>query len=179
MQKITITDHQGRVEPSILKQLEDKYKITLPLLFKHFISQFNNARLFQNVFEFQLEDYGTIKRDVTFIDFTISNIATDMDMLQQVWGNQGYFPFGETAGGDYICFDFREQLKTHELPVVNIIHDLHDDNGIPTVCTISSNFREFLNALYTTEDEAELERISKNNISFGCDAPFDWEIPNI
>jgi len=137
-------NHQGEVDTSILQETERNYKIKLPSLFKGFITQFNNASLVTDMVTFKVSDSQETERDVNFLDFSDDDIQFNLEVLINIWGNKGVFPFGISALGDFFCFDDRHIIHSGEPPVVVIIHDYHDDQGMPMVFNLAINFRQFL-----------------------------------
>lgn len=68
----------------------------------------------------------------------------------------GIIAFGETGGGDYICFDYRQGRKTLNPAVVYWDHEASPGKD---VSFISGNFEEFIKLLKEPEDLEEDEEL--------------------
>ena len=60
-------------------------------------------------------------------------------------------PFGENGGGDDVCFDYRDNPKTDDPPVVHWFHEAVESESVSFV---AENFEEFL-SLLKEPDEVE------------------------
>jgi cell wall assembly regulator SMI1 len=53
---------------------------------------------------------------------------------------EGLYPFAETPGGEYVCFDYRESQRRPRVVLITVEMDIHP---------IASSFSEFLSALHS------------------------------
>ena len=82
---------------------------------------------------------------------TINNLQSgeEPDWPIEYRFEDGLIPFGENGGGDYICFDYRNDKTTDNPPIVIWNHDM----GLKhRVVFIANNFEEFINMLHEPED---------------------------
>jgi len=153
----------GKIDISLVNALERKEKIRLPNEYCKFIMNHNGASLYIDSFDF----YDNVQKrksyeSIAFIKF--ENISeTICDLLAQTtndinepdvfkWYN--YFearviPFGDTGGGDFICFDYRQSDNP---TVILWCHDNYDENW-NRFSFIANSFEEFINILHKCEDK--------------------------
>lgn len=153
----------GKVDVSIINNLEKEENIKLPNEYCKFISNHNGASLYIDSFDF----YDNVHKrksceSIAFIKF--ENISeTICDLLEQTTNDINdpdvfkwykYFeprviPFGDTGGGDFICFDYRQR---DDPEIILWCHDYYDENW-NRISFIANNFEEFINMLHKCEDE--------------------------
>lgn len=158
-----IWEDEGKVDE--IENLENHLDIKFNKLYYDFISNHNRARLIIRYFDFYNNNFKRLSTEsITFLD--ILQIEDDMKSLLKQSTNSldnpdifkfyHYFskwliPFGETGGGDFICFDYRNDNKTDNPPIVFWCHDADSEDG--RVSFVANNFEEFINMLHESEED--------------------------
>lgn len=154
---------EGSVGFDKILNFEKQYSIKFPSIYSNFIIKHNGARLDVDSFDF----YDNVHKrksceSIAFIKF--ENISeTICDLLEQTTNDINdpdvfkwykYFeprviPFGDTGGGDFICFDYRQR---DDPEIILWCHDYYDETW-NRISFIANNFEEFINMLHKCEDE--------------------------
>jgi hypothetical protein len=158
-----IRRHEGETAVNAVLGLEREYNIVLPRKYTDFILKYNEARLVDRYFNFYDNNRGYENTEsIAFLN--VLQIKDDMEsLLKQSTDNPNdpdvfkfykYFdsrliPFGETGGGDFICFDYRNNWKTNNPPITYWCHDAQEPNGRTSF--IANSFEEFINMLHKPE----------------------------
>lgn len=156
--KENILVDDGEISEIVVHSFEKLQEITLPKNYVNFIIQHDGASLYADVFDY----FDTPRQSVTSnsIAFTkFEQIEGDTnDLLEQneesedpPYFEKGLIPFGENGGGDFICFDYRQNPKTDNPPIILWSHDV--ENNSQRISFIANNFEEFINMLYESNDE--------------------------
>lgn len=151
---------EGCVDKSVICTVENCQKVKLPYSYSCFIEKHNGARLENDSFDF----YDNVhKRDscesIAFIRaekinediYDLLHQSTDDPDDPDIYKFYKYFdskliPFGDTGGGDLICFDYRNH-EGDDPPVVLWCHDYYDENW-NRISFVANNFEEFINMLH-------------------------------
>lgn len=124
---------------NLIEEFEKKYQVELPLHYKEFIQTYGEARLEENEFKYwnayRKENSST---DFYFLDFKEYVLYQDFD----VYGHDKVYMFAETAGGDYICFDYRSYPNIKEPSIVILNHEELDENDKFQLSFVANNFDE-------------------------------------
>ena len=147
----------GSVSKEFITNIESKWKITLPLNYVNFAVKHNEATLIARIFDYfdpniDNENSNALHfSNIKEILLTINNLQSgeEPDWPIEYRFEDGLIPFGENGGGDYICFDYRNDKTTDNPPIVIWNHDM----GLKhRVVFIANNFEEFINMLHEPED---------------------------
>jgi cell wall assembly regulator SMI1 len=163
LEKENIYRDEGVISSNEIARLESGIGVTLPILYTKFIIQHNGARLNNDCFDFYDNNREmSSSESIAFLDVT--QIQDDMNSLlhqstddlhdPDIFKFYHYFdkrliPFGETGGGDFICFDYRNYPKIQDPPVIYWCHDA--DELDERISFISNNFEEFIDMLHEPE----------------------------
>ncbi len=150
----------GTVNINQIRMLEKNISVIFPKEYSEFIVSHNGASLVIDSFDFYDEVHKRDSREsIAFIK--VKNIQeTICDLLKQstndledtdIFKCYNYFdkkliPFGDTGGGDYICFDYRLHSQDNP-PIVLWCHDNCDENW-NRVSFVAKSFEDFINMLY-------------------------------
>lgn len=159
MKHIAVNFDDGPVAMTAIESFEQKYQRNLPKLYKELLSQHNALWPKHSYFDYiDLSTGEKDTREISFYGFELpGRDPYDIDR-GQFSGTEEYchdhiIVFGSSGGGDYICFDYREDPKTDDPKVVVMLHDgVDNDNKMP-VYPVADNFEAFLDCLYQYEDE--------------------------
>ena len=140
----------GTIEMELVEKVEKLNGIKLPNEYKQFIIRHNGASLIIHSFDFYDENIGDESSDaITFIE--VQEITMFMDgLLRESMDDPDYFPeklipFGDTGGGDFICFDYRDYNGSNP-PIIIWNHDVYENSK--RISFIANNFEEFINMLH-------------------------------
>ncbi len=165
MKNIVVLADHGKVAEDAFTDFEIKYSIKLPQSFKEFISKHDAPWIDGNQFKFfncfhhthawpyKIVD-GFDSRDVNFLGFNKSSYdGEDINCAQgfDAYRCNNIIIFGNSANGDYICFDYRHDPETSEPCVVLMFHDAFDRDNKMLVCPVADTFEIFMNSLYKPE----------------------------
>ncbi len=165
MRKEDVLMDEGRTDPSLLDQFEERLNKKLPKEYKELMLEHNALYPISNLFKFnnhyhnelwsyRLNDDGTDSRDVVFLgygDKPSESARVEWNQDFDVYGHDHVVAFGTAANGDHICFDYRHDPKTSEPHVVVMFHDAYGEDGKMLICHVANSFEDFLNALYKSE----------------------------
>lgn len=154
----------GKINISQINALEKKRRIKLPNEYCRFIVNHNGASLYVDSFDFYDKVYKRNSSEciafmkVEKIEKTVEillNQSTNDEYCSDIFKFYKYFnnrliPFGDTGGGDLICFDYR-QCYDCSPPIVLWCHDSCEENW-NRISFIANNFEEFVNMLHEPKD---------------------------
>jgi hypothetical protein len=166
LERANILCDDGIIEKNFVLNLANSLNIVFPNLYVIFIVNHNGASLSEiDCFDFYDNNRDCENREsIAFLN--VMQINGDMkSLLKQSTDNPNdsdifklykYFdsrliPFGETGGGDFICFDYRNDQKTDNPPITYWCHDAQEPNGRTSF--IANSFEEFINMLHEPEDK--------------------------
>lgn len=150
----------GKGNSQVIVELEKGNGVKLPSKYVAFILRHNGAWI--NVTDFEFDNPYNPVNDASGIFFSrVENIQHTIDSLLGINAEDpGYFykkliPFGDTGGGNYICFDYRE-CSTDNPPVILWFHDVLDNSE--RIVFVANSFEEFVNKLHEPYDLDDEER---------------------
>lgn len=155
MKAVIVYRDSGTVDQSYIDAFEKKLGYIFPQKYKSLLSKHNALRPHENLCNFKLNDKCD-SRDVNFFGYGDSvEEYEDIEKFQQEpeYCYRHIVVIGESANGDYICFDYREDPTTDNPPVVVMLHDYPDENNKMHVCPVTDDFEQFMDSLYS--DDAE------------------------
>lgn len=157
---IEVFHDDGAIDVSVIDEFEKSIGYKFPSTYRNLISRHNSLHPENCDFDFFDNSLGrTASRDVTFLGYgtevlSSSNIANAQ--WHDIYGRDHVVVFGRTAGGDYVCFDYRENPTTDNPPVVVMLHDYFDDNDNKMfICLVADNFDQFIDSLYSVDGDDE------------------------
>ena len=114
-----------------IKEIEEKYKVKIPEILKNIIIRYNGGRPVKNIFMTKESKEKVIKTLLSYNQSDRENIYIYLDFFKK-----GYIPFANTAFGDVICLNNKNE---------NIELYLHEIDKFEYVC---ENIEQFINKLY-------------------------------
>lgn len=152
MKEVAIYRDFGAVDMREIEAFEAQLGYRFPAEYKKLMSQHNALRPSDNCFDFKLKN-KVDSRDVNFFGYGVDiadsiNIARNQQEKDQYYRDHVVI-IGESANGDYICFDYRENPTTDNPPVVVMLHDYLDEDNKMLVCFVADSFERFIDSLYS------------------------------
>lgn len=154
MKNISVYSDSGIVDLAYIDAFEKKMGCILPSAYKSLLRNHNAVRPAENCFNFKFGD-KTDSRDVGFFGYGRSiHDYEDIERFQQEpeYSYYNIVVIGESANGDYICFDYRANPATDNPPVVIMLHDYPDENNKMLVCPVADDFEHFIDLLYSDDE---------------------------
>jgi len=152
---------KGPIEASDILRVEGIFGVSLPESYKELVLHHDAPVFRENIFFFEnpywSEDWsyvladGKDSRDLNFLsvkpsfDNDFEKIHYHSDFFEEYERN--VVPFGITASGDYICFDYREDPPGSCPSVVLVFHDMYDGNNRNLICRVANSFDQLLGSL--------------------------------
>lgn len=141
---------------NLIKKREENWKVELPTDYKVFIKKSNGGIPQRRAFLFQNRDY-VLQRFLCLLENASESSLGwyDIDVVESQIGERltdnldligiEMLPIAEIFGGDYLCFDFRQDVTK---PVVCLwFHELSGEFD-PYTEKVADSFSEFLEMLY-------------------------------
>jgi SMI1 / KNR4 family. len=149
--EVDVYRDSGVVEVKELEFFEHQIGYKLPHEYKNLISKHNALRPKNDCFDFQFNS-KTDSRDISFYGYG-KEISSNVNIVKNQQEKDQYYHdhiviIGESANGDYICFDYRNNPLTDDPPVVLMLHDYPDANNKMLICHVADNFEQFVDSLY-------------------------------
>ena len=154
MKNYDIYRDYGQVDISIIEEFEKTLGLRLPDLYKKLLSRHDAFIPEKNIFDFQVNNESH-SSDVNFLGF-----GENLNNYKSIRSGQEYDDYayekivviGRAANGDYICFDYRENLETSDPPMVIMLHDYPDENDKMLVCGVADSFQVFMDSLHGDDE---------------------------
>lgn len=155
--KEVLTDY-GSIEVSIITDFAKEYRVTFPPSYIELLSKHNGVHFVQNDFDFYDIDGSLQEAEIGFCCFgDVGGDSIENSQDHDVYGYENIIVFGFHGNGDYICFDYRQDPKTDNPPVVLMHHDeyIEDEQGQykMAIAKIADSFDEFIDMLYRYVEE--------------------------
>lgn len=155
MEKIEIYDDDGSINIDEINQFEHLIGYKFPDSYRELLLQHNGLIPAKPVFEFidrTTKKTGT--RDVSFYGFGdhIPDYKQIRDAQEHDLGHTGAITIGETANGDFICFDYKSMPELNEPLIALMFHDRRDIQGKMLVNYVADSFDDFIDMLRKGED---------------------------
>lgn len=155
MNTLKIYRDYGAVSLSKIAAAETQLNCVFPVTYKKLISSYDALWLENRDFDFQFEG-DTTNRDVVFFGFgdNLTQSQRIINAQEEEYCHSNIVIIGESCNGDFICFDYRNDLTTNNPPVVVMFHDYpdDDDDGKLMVAPVAESFELFINLLYKSND---------------------------
>lgn len=157
MNAINILSDEGIINKTIIEGCEKKFGYLFPDKYKNLISKHNGLYPKKDTFKYFDE---VIQKDeengIYFYAFANENLRSnycdgivgDFSYLDEEDFEKGIIPFAGTPNGDFICFDYRDNLESDNPKIVLVHHDADDENGNLIISFLGNNFEEFMDLLY-------------------------------
>lgn len=149
MDKFEYLDCEGTVDLERIKYVEKKIGYKFPQSYLDCLSQCDGCTPVKDEFKYIDSDSGEEAWGGISRYLCINEAGSDHDLLRLFLDPPEFFPngvvpFGDTGGGDYICFDYRNDNNSIDPPIVYWSHEGEIGNDLSFV---SKNFEEFLSIL--------------------------------
>ncbi|WGE82650.1 SMI1/KNR4 family protein [Actinobacillus equuli] len=150
----------GTADIKIIKGVEDIFNIKFPKLYIELMSKHNGLAVEPNCITYY-DSYNDEEgmAAIGFDSFETELNPEPQDIRRQyiyddpVYGYEHVYSFGRTAGGDFICFDYRDESTGDEPKICIVIHDEYDEEtGKHLLFPVADNFEEFLDGLKTFDE---------------------------
>jgi len=152
MTNIKVYREYGSVDASYIEKFEREKNCRFPLEYKKLLTKYNAVWLEKRDFLFQ-HDEMMDSRDVIFFgygDDLKKSLRIEFSQ-QEEYCHDGIVVIGESANGDFICFDYGKDLTTDNPPVVLMLHDYLDKYNKMAIYPVASGFEEFISLLYKSD----------------------------
>tara|TARA_B100000446_G_scaffold29243_1_gene24471 strand:+ start:810 stop:1277 length:468 start_codon:yes stop_codon:yes gene_type:complete len=154
MKALNVYRDSGVIDVSYINSFEKKVGYEFPTKYKELLSRHNALRPEEQMFDFKMNDH-TDSRDVNFFGF--GGLVDSDEHIEEYQQELDYchnhiIVIGESANGDFICFDYRKKLKTNCPLVVLMLHDYLDENNKMLICPVADDFEQFVELLYKDEN---------------------------
>jgi hypothetical protein len=157
MREIEVFHDSGLIDVSVIESFETKIGYIFPENYKYLLSKHNELYPEMDFFKFFNEiDNKNDCRDVSFLGY--GSQVTEASRIERaqdhdVYGRDGIVVIGRCANGDYICFDYRDNLITNNPPVAVMFHDFFDGDDKMFICPVANNFEQFIDLLYKNDED--------------------------
>jgi len=166
MRVLNIDSDEGEIDIAIIEEFEKYIGFCLPHNYKRLISKHNGLYPLEDSYDF-INVYGKKDKGAVFFrnylqieeEGKFDGDAMDKSLHigdPEYYGIPGLVDFGGYGNGDYICFDYRDNLKTCNPKVVHVYHDDYTKNEdgtlSMTVNFVANSFEEFIDMLYEDDE---------------------------
>lgn len=153
-----IFDDNGQVSLEKINDVEKLLGYSFPTSYVKLIKEHDALSPIENIFDFINIYNKSDERDLNFLSFKSNHLDRDMisnqDNVNDLdnYGIKDLVVFGICANGDYVCFDYRDDVKGTEPKIVLVYHDdfINYEDGTSTMVVnhVAENFEDFLNILH-------------------------------
>lgn len=152
VKRIGVFLERGTINIEIIEKFEEDFSIRFPLPYKNLLAKYNQLYPEKNCFSYNVNN-KVDERDVVFLGYGEgASESVEKSQEYDVYGHDGVITFGESANGDHICFDYRQNPTTDNPPVVLMYHDqyVNDKHGQPkmAIVKIADDFDSFIDMLH-------------------------------
>ena len=140
-----------------IHDVQTELKIIFPKSYINLIKNHDAVRFENNIFDFINIYNQQDERDLNFISFKLNHLDGEIISYQENlsdvnnYGIRDLIIFGICANGDYICFDYRDNIKSAEPKIVLVYHDdfIDNDDGSSSMVVnkVTDNFDDLINSL--------------------------------
>ena len=161
MKDVGVYRSEGPIVRDAIDAVEQKLGYLFPSTYKALMAEHDYLRPKLNLFRYtyrgcqddrDVNFFGYLSEDGVFSPSRMGDYRFDVAFL-----TKHIVPFGYSANGDYICFDYRYDPKTAEPQIVLMLHDDYvtdqDGNKKMVVNFVAPTFEAFVDLLY--EDSGE------------------------
>lgn len=145
------------VSVSKIKEVEKILGYKLPKLYVDIVSKYDSLTPVEDTFYFTNIYNDVDERDVNFCSF--SNQSERANILNEQYicknehfGTPNLVTFAICGNGDYICFDYRNDVTTNNPKIVLVYHDdfvdLDDGTRAMAINHVADSFEEFIHILH-------------------------------
>jgi hypothetical protein len=142
------------VDEATINRVAEILGVTFPASFVEIAKLYHGGEPLKDSFHVNYPRIGQIEGCIsTLLSFAADNPYPHSNMLYINQNPPDCFPeglvmFGEDAGGNYMCFDFRANRSTPEPPIVYWSHESREGEDI---FYLAATFTDFLNMLHESE----------------------------
>lgn len=143
---------RGKVSKERVAFLEKRINISFPKSYIECMEECNGGVLRKRCFTYKFEnERQTVDSIGVFLSLNQNEWADLLDIYENPpeFFPKGIIAFGDTGGGDFICFDYRDNKTTNDPPIVCWNHEA--DVG-KDVSFLANNFEDFLGMLKEPEE---------------------------
>jgi len=162
MKELKVYRDEGSVDISIIDKYEEEICYKFPKAYKELISKHNALYPEDNIFSY-FDEVTEEEEENAIVFYAFDNenldplyrdgIVGDFLYIDEDYFQKGVIPFGETGNGDFICFDYRDDLKEGGNPkIVLVHHDAFYDDDKYMISFLANSFEEFVDSLYEDRD---------------------------
>lgn len=140
-----------------IHDVQTELKIIFPKSYINLIKNHDAVRFENNIFDFINIYNQQDERDLNFISFKLNHLDGEIISYQENlsdvnnYGIRDLIIFGICSNGDYICFDYRDNIKSAEPKIVLVYHDdfIDNDDGSSSMVVnkVTDNFDDLINSL--------------------------------
>ena len=176
MQELKVWFDEGIIDISIIERYEKKTGYKFPKAYKKILSKHNGLHPKNNNFIFTEEGLNNTSKyanypesDIVFLRYYENPTVFDSYNIENYLirdDDNALKPhtiiFGENGGGDYIAFDYSDNLTGDSPKIVFIYHDETDGDttefiyGYAKTEFIANSFEEFIDMLFEFNEEEEI-----------------------
>lgn len=141
-----------------IEKVQEELGYYFPKNYIDLIRNHDALRFEKNIFNFKNIYNKEDERDLNFLSFKSNHLDGDIlnnqDNINDIdnYGIKNLVIFGICANGDYICFDYRDDIKSTEPKIVLVYHDdfidYEDGASHMVVNYVADNFDDFLELLH-------------------------------
>lgn len=154
MKKINVITDYGELDVNQIIQFEELNKVKFPDTYVSLICKYNGLSFIESWFEYINTDGRIDEASFSFLTYGNHVGASLIESSQDfdIYCNKKIINFGFIGNGDYVAFDYRENLEVRNPPIVLVCHDsfFQDENGDTKmkIIKIANNFDDFLGMLH-------------------------------
>jgi hypothetical protein len=128
------------VEPAEIELLQASWGVRLPEEYKKLVSEYQGMSPEPSTFRVGrvVKGFNTllaITRDSESESYSVQHC----DAVLRPLVPSGIHPFGDTPGGEYLCFDYRDSPEQPRIVLVSVEAHVH---------LVANGFQEFMDGLY-------------------------------
>jgi hypothetical protein len=160
MKKISVYRSKSNIPKETIELFAQSQNVSFPKSYINLLSEHNWLRPQEDTFDFINIWNKADARDINFCGYEVESyvgsgtIADEQDF--DIYGHENVIAIGFSANGDYIAFDYRQNLNTDNPPVVLMYHDeyIEDEHGQykMAISKVADSFDEFIDMLYEDVD---------------------------
>lgn len=143
----------NKIDSGSLDKIETIWRVKLPEDFKEIVLSHNKGRPNLNVFN-TTESKGRVFGGLLNFDLNEKvNVLSDYQILKERLPER-IFPFAEDPGGNFICFDYRNNESIPQIILWNHEGIVINERNIFKCELVSNSFSKFISQLYKTEAQS-------------------------
>lgn len=156
---LEIEHDYGKVSFDVIKHVEEIFRVKFPSSYIELIKMHNGVSFFNDHFDYYNNYYNEDGvKCIGFRAFPEPNVDILDNILSQnlsddEYGYEHMVIFADSAEGDYVCFDYRDNPDGDNPRIVVLHHDIYDDEiNKMWLSFVANDFEEFLGKLYNYDE---------------------------